>query len=225
MNASPAHAAPSPYWQSPDGRITVYHSRWEDAHAAGLLPVREVALVHADPPYGIGQKAVARGQDGIGRGRDYPSIVGNDAPFDPGLLLSLPCPLVLWGANHYSARLPSSATWIVWDKREGMQSNDGSDAELAWCSPGHGLGERTHVFRHLWNGLCRASEKNGKTGPGHAGAHLHPTQKPIALSSYVFARAKQLVHANSISACFKSRPFFVALSQANHPFASGSLEA
>ena len=41
-----------PYYCSDDGAITVYCARWEDVVAAGLVPVDEVKLVHADPPYG-----------------------------------------------------------------------------------------------------------------------------------------------------------------------------
>ena len=38
------------------------------------------------------------------------------------------------------------------------------------------------MFRHVWKGLVRDSERGN--------AHLHGTQKPIALSAYVFNRAK-----------------------------------
>jgi DNA modification methylase len=115
---------------------------------------------------------------------------GNDGQFDPAPLLALDRPLVTWGANHYSHKLPPSPAWIFWDKRENTPPDDGSDGELAWCSPGGPWGGTVRTFRHLWRGLCRASEKNGRTGPGHAGAHLHPTQKPIALCAYVYQRAK-----------------------------------
>lgn len=49
---------------------------------------------------------------------------------------------------------------------------------LAWTN----LRGTLRTFRHVWRGLARASE----TGV----PHLHPTQKPIALSLYVFRRAK-----------------------------------
>ncbi len=116
-------------------------------------------------------------------------MTGNNEKHDPGPLLALRADSVIWGANHFSDRLPSSGAWVAWDKRDGMASNDGSDGEMAWCSPGGAFGNRMHIFRHMWSGLCRASEKNGLTGASY-GAHLHPTQKPIALSSYVFTRAK-----------------------------------
>jgi site-specific DNA-methyltransferase (adenine-specific) len=105
-------------------------------------------------------------------------MMGNDGPFDPRHLLHYPR-LVLWGANHFSSRLPDSRAWLYWDKRGATGSNDGSDGELAWTN----LRAPLRRFAHLWRGVCRASE----TGT----AHLGPTQKPIALVEWVFRdRAK-----------------------------------
>ena len=179
----------TPFYTSSDGRIVVYHARWEDVHAAGLIPVGEVKLVHADPVYGIGEQAhrpgradgaIRKGQNShaYGKARHYPALLGNDRPFAPAPLLALERPMVTWGANHYSSRLPDSPSWIFWDKRDGTVPDDGSDGELAWTN----LGGALRTFRHAWRGLARASE----TGT----PHLHPTQKPIALSAYVFNRAK-----------------------------------
>lgn len=180
--------SPSPYWQSDDGAIVVYHAHCEDVFAAGLVPVREVALTHADPPYGIG------GVNGAGRTgtprtnprrkhhrncaeRIWPALAGGADPFDPAPLLALGRPLVLWGANHYSG-LPGTADWIVWDKRDGTTPTSFADAELAWTN----LGGSVRIFAHRWGGFLRASE-NGDPS-------LHPTQKPIALCSWVYQRAK-----------------------------------
>jgi len=176
----------TPYYCSKDGTVVVYCARWEDVHVAGLLPAKDIALVHADPPYGIGNKTVDRSFESrsrVGRARSYAPIEGNDEPFDPALLLSLGRPMVTWGANHYADKLPSSPGWLWWDKRENTPPDNGSDGELAWCSPGGPWGNSARQFHHLWRGLCRASEKE------HL-AHLHPTQKPAALSAWVFERAK-----------------------------------
>lgn len=171
-----------PYWQSEDGAITVYHARFEDVLAAGVVDVARVALVHDDPPYGIRLKT-----DGGGKKRSpaarwpsnsFPPIAGDDRPFDPGPILALDRPTVLWGANHYSDRVPGSPSWIFWDKADGLPSNEGADGELAWTN----LGGPLRSFRHLWRGLFRASEQCDKT--------LAPTQKPIVLCSYVYQRAK-----------------------------------
>lgn len=185
----------TPFYTSPDGRIVVYHARWEDVHAAGLVPSPD--FVHADPPYGVHERtdraSKGRGLRGGQRRehmhssgkktmpncRDWPAVVGDDRPFDPAPLLALDRPLVTWGANHYADRLPSSPSWLTWDKREGIGANDNADCEHAWSN----LGGPARLFAHMWNGVCRASEA-GST------ARVHPTQKPVALSTWVFQRAK-----------------------------------
>jgi site-specific DNA-methyltransferase (adenine-specific) len=178
-----------PYYTTPCGSIRIYHARWEDVLAVGAFDPREVKLIHADPPYGVGSdihrpgvadRATRQRTTGVlvGKARHYPVMPGNMGPFDPAPLLAMRWPLILWGANHYSDRLPGSPSWIVWDKRDGTAPDDGSDAELAWTNMGGAL----RTFRHAWRGLARASE----TGV----IHLHPTQKPEALSAWVFQRAK-----------------------------------
>lgn len=177
---------PAPYWTSPDGNIVVYCARFEDVLAAGLVPVREVALVHDDPPYGVNEQTKRASKRRVGgpglhgggvKCRDFPAIVGDREPFDPTPLLALQRPTVLWGANHYAPRVPASPSWLFWDKREGGTPDDNADGELAWTN----LGGPLRQFAHLWRGVCRASE---------VGAPLGPCQKPIALSAYVFGRAK-----------------------------------
>lgn len=113
--------------------------------------------------------------------RNWPAVEGDDKPYSPQNILDLDRPTVLWGANHYAGRfLPSSPSWLVWDKRDGVASDDNADAEIAWTN----LGGPVRVFSHLWRGLCRASEPTGE----HRKT-LHPMQKPEALSAFVFAHA------------------------------------
>ena len=168
-----------PYWQSADGAITVYHAPCEEM-IASVLPVGEVALVHADPPYGVAEQTnrATKGRAILAPCNDFPAVVGDDRPFDPAFLLALNRPTVLWGANHYSDRVPGSPSWLIWDKRDGMSSNDNADCELAWSN----LVGPARLFRHRWNGMIKASEGDCR--------RVHPTQKPIALSAYVFGRAK-----------------------------------
>lgn len=171
------------YWSG--NGIDVYHAKWEDVIAAGVVDVRSIALIHSDPPYGVSERTdraskgrgFSRTRPGVAS-RDFPSIEGDDRPFEPAALIAMNRPLVLWGANHYSDKVPGSPSWILWDKREQTTPNDNADGELAWSN----LGGPLRIFRHLWNGLCRASEAGEKV--------LAPSQKPIELSRYVFGRAK-----------------------------------
>ncbi len=83
---------------------------------------------------------------------------------------------VWWGANYYCHHLPQTNNWLVWDKRvEEKMRNTNSDCELAWVKDGH---NSVRIFRHLWNGLIKASERGEK--------RVHPTQKPIELASHCF---------------------------------------
>jgi site-specific DNA-methyltransferase (adenine-specific)/modification methylase len=99
-------------------------------------------------------------------------IEGDEKPFNPVPLLALGVPCILWGANFYSDKLPG-AGWLVWDKRAGIENMEfnRSDSELAFFSESKTI----KTFRHLWHGLCRATE---------IGQHLHPTQKPVALMQW-----------------------------------------
>ena len=64
---------------------------------------------------------------------------------------------VWWGANYYCHALPQTGNWLVWDKRvEEKMENTNSDGEMAWILDGH---NSVRIFRHLWNGLIKASEQ------------------------------------------------------------------
>lgn len=180
------------------GQIEVHVGDYQDVIPRPLAELGvepgDVALVHADPPYGTGdrfdRRRRGRGREagGSGRGRlvggrgrpsarNWRPMVGDDAPFDPTPLLDFPR-VVLWGANNFAARLPDARSWLVWDKRATTPSDDNGDAELAWSN----LGGPVRRFVHLWRGVCRASETGVR--------HLGPTQKPVALVEWVFERAK-----------------------------------
>jgi site-specific DNA-methyltransferase (adenine-specific) len=133
-----------------------------------ILPtLGKVDAVVTDPPYGISyvHGAEKRRHASLHNGKP---IVGDDRPFDPAPFLAFPA--VLFGANHFAARLPAGGRWLVWDKRDGVGFNDQSDIEIAWCS-----GERRadRIFSHLWSGFSKASERGER--------RAHPTQKPVSV--------------------------------------------
>lgn len=160
-----------------------------------LVAKATVELVYTDPPYGISIVSdskvggggpvggVAKGKVG-GSGKVVPPSqylpVAGDESTDTArsafALLHTQFPKaahVWWGGNHYagSAGLPDSSCWLVWDKQ-----NDGlnfADCELAWTNHDGAV----RIFRHMWNGMLRASER---------GKRVHPTQKPVALAEWAF---------------------------------------
>ena len=155
-----------PYYEEPG--ITIYHGDCRD-----ILPsLPKVDLVLTDPPYGIGYSH-GKGGGKLARSTqfDHHPIIGDDKPFDPKPFLNYP-EVILWGANHYASRLPDSAHWLIWDKRDGICTNDQSDCEMAWVK---GKGN-ARIFRHLWNGMLKASEQGEK--------RVHPTQKPVELMQW-----------------------------------------
>jgi site-specific DNA-methyltransferase (adenine-specific) len=149
----------TPYYS--ESGITIYHGR-----AEAVLPMLAFGAIVSDPPYGMDYKPL-RGADGSKRWRG--GVQGDDQPFDPSLLLNVPC--VLWGANWYSNRLPGHGGWLVWNKTcEHRKSGFiASDCELAFAS------EATRTFRFdlQWGGEARNGEP-----------FYHPTQKPVALMAW-----------------------------------------
>ena len=154
----------TPYYA--DDLVTIYHGDCRE-----WMPDADVIVT--DPPYGMAWRTPVSPSRPKSGGR----VVGDDGPFDPSHLLLANRPTAMFGANHYADRLPPSPGWIVWDKREGMPSNDQSDAELAWTNF---LGS-VRTIRVRWNGGGSLLAENG---PRRA---IHPTQKPLRLMSAVLA--------------------------------------
>lgn len=147
---------------------------WQVVHGDALavlqdIPREAVGALVADPPYGISHPTdyARRGRGSLALCADYAPVHGDDAPFDPTPLLALDVPTVLWGGNWFADRLPPSGGWLVWDK-ERPDDLDQATCELAWTNCVKGV----RRFRHLWNGMMKASER---------GESYHPTQKPVAL--------------------------------------------
>lgn len=142
-----------------------------------LGPKNDTALV-SDPPYGInyrkgsGGATIRAGRPATNKtiNRNLEPVTGDNFPFDPEEWLRFP-EVILWGANHYSDKLPSSSSWLVWDKRDGMAPNSFADCELAWSN----LKGPARLKRYLWNGICRAGEKEPR---------VHPTQKPVSIMQW-----------------------------------------
>jgi site-specific DNA-methyltransferase (adenine-specific) len=131
-----------------------------------------VDAIVTDPPYGIGFQKGAGGL-GIhpGRVRNLDPIHGDDEPFDPAPWLQWPC--VMFGGNHFYARLPDGGTFHTWDKSRGVGPADSfSDAEYVWTS----WRRKSEVFRYLWKGVLQDGEKGLPK--------FHIMQKPIAVMQW-----------------------------------------
>ena len=157
---------PTPYYDDGHG-ITIYC-----ADCREILPhLPKVDLVLTDPPYGISHPTnyAGRGRSVAAQCSDYAPVHEDDRPFYPAPWIQQPA--LLFGANYFADKFPPSSGWVVWDKMR-PELLDQATAELAWSNFVKGV----RVFRHLWNGMIRASEN----------APLqHPTQKPVALMCWI----------------------------------------
>lgn len=158
--------------------VTLYHG-----DCLNVLPTLEPGSVDAvitDPPYGMNNNTdytrfSGGHRDSIakrGMGRDYGMpIMGDDEPFDPSPWLSFER-VVLWGWNHYAARLPVGTT-LVWIKRNTAAFGSFlSDAEVAWMKGGHGV----YCYKDLsMNAMARQ--------------RVHPNQKPVTLFEWCIEKA------------------------------------
>ena len=171
------------------GNATLYHG-----DCLEVLPVLSgIDAVIADPQYQLanGKKATTMNAT-ANRGsrrlkgtttipKDWGMKHGDDVPYDPSPWLQFP-KVILWGAIHYANRLPNSTSWLIWDKREGVASDDNADCEMAWSN----LSGPARVHRQLWKGICRRGEENIAI----QGDKFHPFQKPVALMSWCILQAK-----------------------------------
>ena len=160
----------TPYYEH--AGITIYHG-----DCLEILPqLGPVDAVVTDPPYGMGWDTADLFRKGNNRARRRPGrnynkpVHGDHQPFDPSPWLDFG-QVVLWGANHYAARLPVGAT-LVWIKRlDHAFGSFLSDAEIAWKKGGCGV----YCFRDL--------SMNAITNQ-----RAHPTQKPLRLMRWLDAR-------------------------------------
>lgn len=166
-----------PYYEH--GGIAIYHG-----DCRGVAPELSWGSVVSDPPWGTNTACDSRRfsraaspwwrEVDTKKIRPHTQIKGDRTEFDPRAWIGTPA--ILWGANNFTRHLPHSNGWLIWDKRLGAEdlAEKGwplGEAELAWTNV---IGA-TRVFRKLWSGLLRTTER---------GEFYHPTQKPIALMEW-----------------------------------------
>jgi len=130
--------------------------------------------VISDPPYGMNMNTNSTRFKSPRKGcnKNWGPIVNDDKPFDPTPWLDFPV-VVLWGINHFAARVPVGTT-LVWIKRFDQAFGTFlSDAELAWMKGGCGV-------------YCKC----GPFPQSIAIDRIHPTQKPVELMLWCMDKAK-----------------------------------
>ena len=136
-------------------------------------------LAVVDPPYGINITNQSQGKGGgVAKKIDYAKKDWDKhAPTSLYFseLLRVSRNQIIWGANHFISSIPiNSSCWIVWDKDNG--ATDFADCELAWAS----FTTSVRRFKWTWAGMRQQNMADKE-------ARIHPTQKPTALYSWIFA--------------------------------------
>lgn len=128
-----------------------------------------------DPPYGINivNEKGSVGAGNITKTSVYMPVKGDEttdtARINFEVLQSIGCKkYLIWGGNYFVDFLPFSPSWVIWDKRREMSSNNFADGEMAWCS----FKTPVRIYKQLWNGMIREGEHEKR---------IHPTQKPVKL--------------------------------------------
>lgn len=144
-----------------------------------LVDNNKIDLVYTDPPYGI-NIVNDKGKVGAGnlaKNRTYLEVKGDDTTetaqefYNTCVALGIE-KFILWGGNYFIDFLPFSPSWLIWDKRIDMNSNNFADGEMAWCS----FKTPVRIYHQLWNGMIREGEHEDR---------VHPTQKPIRMQTEI----------------------------------------
>lgn len=144
-----------------------------------LLNGNKINMVYSDAPYGIsvvGNNNTVGG-GGITNPGVYKKIKGDDTT-DTAKDFYNNCvnigidKFILWGGNYFTDFLPFSPSWLIWDKRVDMNSNNFADGEMAWCS----FKTPVRIYHQLWNGMIREGEHEDR---------VHPTQKPVRMQTEI----------------------------------------
>jgi site-specific DNA-methyltransferase (adenine-specific) len=132
-------------------------------------------LAIVDPPYGLDKKST----HGRGKLKDRILNEGHIQEWDerPGeeyfAQLRRVCRhLIIWGGNYFP--LPPTRCFVAWDKRQPWENF--SQVELAWTN---------------FDKPSKLISLSNFGGRGPERAKIHPTQKPVALYTYLLERFAQ----------------------------------
>jgi len=155
-------------------------------------------MVFTDPPYGMNletnyakrgvetywskKPANKKDKEKILKRSNWKPVIGDDKPFDPAFIFDFfpnVSEMFLWGADYYAERIPdkNKGSWVVWDKRKGIEDVTFSLAEfeLCWSKKRHAR----EIARVTWFGVMGLGKEDTRK-------RIHPTQKPVELVSWFF---------------------------------------
>lgn len=145
-----------------------------------LLNGTKIDMVYTDAPYGISivnDKTHKVGSGNLAKNKEYLQVKGDDTTdtakefYNSCISLGIDN-FIMWGGNYFTNFLPFSPSWLIWDKRVDMNSNNFADGEMAWCS----FKTPVRIYHQLWNGMIREGEHEDR---------VHPTQKPVKMQTEI----------------------------------------
>ena len=142
---------------------------------ARLMGGEKASLVLTDPPYGIsvvGENGKV-GSDNLAKNGIYMPVKGDETTKTTEDFINVCKELgyekqIIFGGNYFIKFLPFSDSWLIWDKRGDMASNNFADGEMAWCS----FHTPVRIYKQVWSGMIKEGEH---------GKRVHPTQKPVKM--------------------------------------------
>lgn len=157
-----------------------------DADAVSeLMDGNKADMVFTDPPYGMNldtdyaKRPLTKAASEKHRGQNsYSPVIGDDEDYDPSHIFndfSYCKQIFLWGADYYSKRLPDGGSWIVWDKKKGVEDVDYTSAEFEICWSRQKTAKK--IVRVTWFGLLGTEQQDVRK-------RVHPTQKPLELNEW-----------------------------------------
>ena len=155
-----------------------------------LMDGNKADMVFTDPPYGMFldtamSERKTKKDNWVSKPKKYDKVIGDHEDFKPELITSIldidAKEVFIWGADYFAELLPkkNDGSWIVWDKRAGVESMkwSTSEFELCWSKKRH----HRKIARITWSGILGTEqEHDGKSG------RVHPTQKPTQLAVWFF---------------------------------------